>query len=63
MPELARLDLARVQCIYGEDEEGNACTDPALAPAELIRTSGGHHFDGDYEALARMILRSAERRG
>ena len=41
----------------------NACTDPALAGTERIRTSGGHHFDGDYEALARAILEIAQRRG
>jgi type IV secretory pathway VirJ component len=63
LPELGRLDLTRVQCIYGEDEDGNACSDPALAATERIKTSGGHHFDGDYEALARAILAGAERRG
>jgi type IV secretory pathway VirJ component len=63
LPELGRLDLTRVQCIYGEDEDGNACSDPVLAGAERVRTSGGHHFDGDYEALARAILAGAERRG
>ncbi len=62
LPELARLDLARVQCFYGEEEEATLCRDPALRGAELIRTTGGHHFDGDYEALARRILAGAERR-
>jgi type IV secretory pathway VirJ component len=62
LPELVRLDLARVQCFYGEEEEQTLCPDPALAGAEVIRTTGGHHFDGDYEALARRILDGAERR-
>jgi type IV secretory pathway VirJ component len=62
LPELARLDLSRVQCFYGEEEELTLCTDPALEGAEIIRTTGGHHFDGDYEALARRILEGAERR-
>ena len=62
LPELVRIDLARVQCFYGEDEEDSLCRAPALAAAELIRTSGGHHFGGDYEALAARILDGAQRR-
>ena len=60
LPELDQLDLARVQCFYGAEEKQTLCTDPDLARAELIRTSGGHHFDGDYGALARRILEGAE---
>lgn len=62
LPELARLDLARVQCFYGKDEEETLCPDPGLARAERIETAGGHHFDGDYTALAKRILEGAERR-
>ncbi len=62
LPELARLDLTRVQCFYGEEEDQTLCSDPDLAGAEVIRTTGGHHFDGDYEALAKRILEGAERR-
>jgi type IV secretory pathway VirJ component len=57
-----RLDRSRVQCFYGEEEEQTLCRDPALAKAEIIRTEGGHHFDGDYEALAGQSLTGAERR-
>lgn len=62
LPELQSLDLARVQCVYGEDEGDTLCTAPELAAVERIRTSGGHHFDGDYEKLARDILKGAARR-
>jgi type IV secretory pathway VirJ component len=62
LPELERLDLERVQCFYGADEEETLCQDPALYRAEIVRTEGGHHFDGDYEALARRILAGAKRR-
>lgn len=62
LPELLKLDLSRVQCFYGEDEEDSLCRLPALAAAEVIRTSGGHHFDGDYDALAQRILAGIERR-
>jgi type IV secretory pathway VirJ component len=55
-PELSRLQGVHVQCFYGEREDDTACTGPELRSAELIRTKGGHHFDGDYDALARHIL-------
>ena len=59
LPELRKLDMARVQCFYGEDEDDTLCRDPALAGAEVIGTKGGHHFDGDYPALARRIYTAA----
>ncbi len=62
LPELARIDPALIQCVYGEQEENTLCRAAALARAERIRTSGGHHFDGDYEGLALKILAGAERR-
>jgi type IV secretory pathway VirJ component len=59
---LAALPPGLVQCVYGEKETDSAC--PALegSEAELIRTSGGHHFDGNYPALATHILDGLERR-
>lgn len=59
LPELRSLDLHRVQCIYGQDEKETLCAAPELDGAELIRTSGGHHFDGDFEKLAAEILEGA----
>ncbi|MBI5551861.1 MAG: virulence factor family protein [Desulfobacterales bacterium] len=63
-PELRKLDRSRVQCFYGvEEQDESGCTDDALAGAEIIKTAGGHHFDGDYGKLARKILEGAARRG
>jgi type IV secretory pathway VirJ component len=62
-PEIAKLDTAKVQCFYGEEEDDSLCRNPVLAGAELIETKGGHHFDGDYQALARRIIEGYERRG
>jgi type IV secretory pathway VirJ component len=61
LPELRQLDLGRVQCVYGEEED-TLCTSPELGAAERIRTTGGHHFNGDYERLANEILAGAARR-
>jgi type IV secretory pathway VirJ component len=62
LPELRRIDLKRVQCFFGEEEEDTLCRHEELARAEVIRTKGGHHFDGDYRALARRILDGGRRR-
>ena len=62
LPEALRIPTAKLQCFFGDEEEDTLCRDPALAGAEIIRTSGGHHFDGDYQALARRILDGARQR-
>ncbi len=62
LPEIDRLDPGLLQCFYGEQETATLCRDPALSRAEIIRTAGGHHFDGNYAALADRILAGAQRR-
>ena len=53
--DLDRIDPAKLQCFYGTKESDTAC--PDLGPgADIVRTEGGHHFDGDYAALADRIL-------
>ncbi len=42
--------------------DGSLCRLPALAGTEVIRTAGGHHFDGDYQALAQRVLDGIEKR-
>ncbi|HRO09887.1 AcvB/VirJ family lysyl-phosphatidylglycerol hydrolase [Amaricoccus sp.] len=66
-PALARLPPPLVQCFYGREERDSACPGIAASGAEIIETTGGHHFDGDYRTLAGRILdgiedRLAERR-
>jgi type IV secretory pathway VirJ component len=62
LPELQRIEPQLVQCVYGEEEPNSLCRAPELAASERVRTRGGHHFDGDYAALAAKILAGAERR-
>lgn len=60
-PALAPIDPTMVQCFYGASEADSAC--PQLTgEAEVIRVSGGHHFDHDYGGLARRILDGFRRR-
>ena len=56
---LTALPPEKTMCIYGKDEvaeQETACTLPELSKATLVERPGGHHFDGDYEDIARMIL-------
>ena len=60
-PELARLPPALVQCFYGAEEKDTACMSPELKNAQVVKTPGGHHFDGDYGKLADTILAGVTR--
>ncbi|HWK44731.1 MAG TPA: AcvB/VirJ family lysyl-phosphatidylglycerol hydrolase [Stellaceae bacterium] len=62
-PALAAIKPSLIQCFYGEEDgDDTACPSLAARGAEIIRTTGGHHFDGDYAALAKRILDGARRR-
>jgi type IV secretory pathway VirJ component len=61
-PALAPIDPKMIQCFYGEDEADSVCPALAAKHAEVIRTGGGHHFGGDYDALARHIAEGLRRR-
>lgn len=57
MPELQRLRGLPMLCVYGTDEASSGCRD---APDGLLRKEarpGGHHFDGNQDALLDLILR------
>ena len=60
-PALAPIDPTLIQCFYGADEGDSACPF-LLGKAEVIRTAGGHHFDGNYGGLAQSILDGFRRR-
>jgi type IV secretory pathway VirJ component len=57
---VAALGERPVLCVQGADESGSLC--PHLAGQPSVRRSvlpGGHHFDGDYGKLARLVLDAA----
>jgi len=58
-PELAAIE-APVQCIYGAGESASICprAQSGRVSGELI--GSGHHFGGDYAAIADHILAFAE---
>jgi type IV secretory pathway VirJ component len=61
-PEIAKVPPGLVQCFYGEDEADTICPALARIGMAVIRTSGGHHFGGDYRQLAHAILDMWRRR-
>jgi type IV secretory pathway VirJ component len=61
-PEIAKVPPRIIQCFYGIDEDDSMCPDLAANGVELIKTAGGHHFDGDYAALAKRILDGLKQR-
>ncbi len=60
LPEVNRITGIPVLCIYGEDEHDSLC--PKLDPGKfhIVKVKGGHHFDGNYAALADDILAAAK---
>ncbi|WP_312796952.1 AcvB/VirJ family lysyl-phosphatidylglycerol hydrolase [Tianweitania sp.] len=56
VPAIAALPADRVICLYGKEEGDAACPDPALKTVTVVATEGGHHFDGEYEAIAQRFL-------
>lgn len=54
--DIAKLDPGLVQCIYGKDEDEDACPTLKDKGIEVIGLDGGHHFDGDYQALGLRII-------
>src|SRR5207237_7371585 len=55
-PELARLRGTRMLCVYGSDETDSGCRDADPALIERVERTGGHHLDGDYAGLARLVI-------
>jgi len=61
-PEMNKLRDVKILCIYGESDKDNLC--PDLHPqrnVRIMKTSGGHHFGGDYERIANAIMAAAQR--
>jgi type IV secretory pathway VirJ component len=55
LPDVPNIPPELVQCVYGTDEEADTGCTAFKPPAQIIGIKGGHHFDGDYRALADRI--------
>jgi type IV secretory pathway VirJ component len=61
LPEVSRIVGIPVLCIYGDGDKDSLC--PKLDPTKIrvVKLPGGHHFNGDYAGLAKVILATADR--
>jgi len=56
-PVLKRLSPGvAVRCLYGDDESDSLCARLDPKKVGVFKLPGGHHFDGDSEALSKIIL-------
>ena len=56
-PEVARMPAASTLCVFGADDDDALCPTLPAGAAQVVKLPGDHHFEGDYAALARTILR------
>ena len=56
LPELERLRGTPVLCVYGKDEKESLCRLADTSAVRVNQRPGNHHFDGDYDAIASVIL-------
>jgi type IV secretory pathway VirJ component len=59
LPEVEKLRGTKVLCFYGSEEADSLCKDLASSLARGVLLKGGHHFDGDSQAMVGTILRAA----
>jgi type IV secretory pathway VirJ component len=58
-PEAARLAVPAL-CIYGDDDADSVCPHlQDLGHLKIVKLAGGHHFNGDYDAVAQVVLGAA----
>jgi type IV secretory pathway VirJ component len=61
LPEYQKMSRAKTLCVFGTGDKDSLCTDFPPGTAGTIELTGGHHFDGDYDGLANLVLKFAGR--
>jgi type IV secretory pathway VirJ component len=56
LPEVKKLQGKKLLCLRGSEEKDSLCRRLDSTLAKPIILQGGHHFDGDYEGISRIIL-------
>jgi type IV secretory pathway VirJ component len=57
LPEVEKLAVKRILCVYGESETESLCPQLSGDRLRVVAFKGAHHFGGSYEAIADTILR------
>ena len=61
LPEYHQMARANTLCVFGAGDKDSLCADFPPGTPGTVELSGGHHFDGDYDGLAHMVLKFAGR--
>ena len=56
LPEIKKIKGPHIVCIYGEEENSDACSKLKETGVEVIALPGDHHFDGHYRRLTELVL-------
>ena len=56
LPEMQTLPMIPLLCLHGRDETKSICNQVSTAQWRSVTVDGGHHFDGDYAAVAQRLL-------
>lgn len=61
LPEVKKLGgRPPVLCLHGSKESDSLCPALTAAQGKSVELPGAHHFGGDYEAVANLILKEAQ---
>jgi type IV secretory pathway VirJ component len=55
-PELQRMSNIRALCLYNDEGDASSCPEAASSTLRAVSLPGGHHFGGDYDRVATLIL-------
>jgi type IV secretory pathway VirJ component len=61
-PQVQRLDPHELLCVYGKVDPETICPQLAASGVPTVMLPGSHHFDGDYDHLARIVFERASSR-
>jgi type IV secretory pathway VirJ component len=62
LPEIKKLQGLPLLCIYGDDEKDSTCKKIPANLAKVVPLTGGHHYDGNYQNIANLILKNIRKR-
>jgi len=58
-PEIDKLSIPAALCIYGDDDADSLCRHLPNGRVKVVKLAGGHHFNGDYDAVAEVVVGAA----
>jgi type IV secretory pathway VirJ component len=61
-PEVDKLTIPAALCIYGDDDADSLCPRLLNGRVKIVKLAGGHHFNGDYDAVAQVVVQAAASR-